>query len=221
MGTSQELELAGRVRGVLVDDLAGIHRMLAAGPDEVVAQYAALAHKNPRWSRVQLVQAMTRPASRGATRRGAAAGGLAFIPGWGTALSLGLVATTSPKLLESSVYAIDTVACSYGFDLRDDALRQAARLCVLYWTMPKKTRPPFHPPPPSTAHDLRAQPPGENETLLMHEDEILMRWGASVASWRLSATAPLGVGAAAGAWASYLPIKKAIAAAEGFFGPER
>jgi hypothetical protein len=223
MAIGQELELVTRLQSVLYQNIGRVRDILGSSPDAVIRRYDSLAEKNPLWSRGQLIQTMTKVSSRGATRLGGAAGGLAFLPGWGTALAFGLVASSSPKMLRYSVDAIDAVAWGNGFDLQDERLCRAGRVCVLYWTIPEGLRLRLSSPPPVSASNLMSLTPSELENLLRHADEIVLRWGSAVGSWRIASLAPYGTGAFAGAWASYLPIKYAVRAAEEFYSirPDR
>jgi hypothetical protein len=214
---ASELELANHVQRVLQKNLVDFHGVLASVSDPAAKRYGRLVEKHPLWPRARLVKfAIKKPINK-AAELGAAAGGIAFLPGVGSGLSIAAIVGSSLKFFSYCVEASDTVALSHSFDMNNDEVRSAARLCVLYWTIPAKARPDFSPAPPSTSAELMTLGPNGRRVLLAHTDEIMQRWGAAVATWRLSAAAPFGVGAVAGIYSSFLPIKLSVRSAELFY----
>jgi hypothetical protein len=220
MERGQELELVNQLQGVIRRNLTGFRVVLTESADAAAQRYASMAGKKPSWSRSQLVKTLVaRPANK-AARSGAAAGGLAFIPGVFTGASAIAVATSSLKLLAHCVETSDLVASSHNFNLSEEHTRHAARLCVLHISTPKRARISLATEPSqSAARLLRLSPLGQ-QTLLDSSDDIVVRWGVAVATWRLSAVAPFGVGAFMGAWTSYAPVKRTIRSAEQFFAAD-
>jgi len=192
---------------------------MAKPADGARQRYVELEQKKPLLSRPQLVkQLIAKPANRSA-RLGGAAGGIGFIPGIGTGLSVAAVAASTLKLLAFCIESIDLVAHSHHFDMSDEELRQGARLCVLHLSTPERWRVSFAPELPVSAEKLLQLPTEGLVRLVDSSDDVAIRWGVAVASWRLSAAAPFGIGAFAGAWTSYAPVRLSVRSAEQFFAP--
>lgn len=218
---SQELELAGQVQRAVTRNITDFQRILSISADAHVKRYTALQAKKPAWSREQLIKSLiAKPANRSA-RLGGAAGGVAFLPGVGTGLSVAGVGASTLKLLESCLETIDLVAISHGFDLRNANRRDCARITVLHMCTPEKARVMLSPRPPRSSRELEYFTDGDFDSLFGASRDILYRWGVAVASWRLSAAAPFGIGAFMGAWTSYAPVKLSARNAEVFFNSGR
>jgi hypothetical protein len=205
------------VQQVIQRNIIDFRQVLKESPEGTLNRYAKLETSKPSWRRERIVKSLiAKPANRVA-RLGGAAGGVAFLPGIGTGLSVAAVAASTLRVLEASVEAIDVIARSHEIDFRDDARREGARLCVLNLTTPQRARISLSPPLPADAGVMMRVGSDDLEFILGATDDVVYRWAASVASWRLSAAAPFGIGAFMGAWTSYAPIRLATKSAEAFF----
>jgi hypothetical protein len=214
----QEIEIASQVQQLVQRNITDFRQVLRKPAGPTVARYSKLQASKPGWSREQIVKSLVKKPANRSARYGGAAGGVAFLPGVGTGLSVAGVAASTLKLLDSCVEAIDVVALSHEFDLEDERVRDCARLCIVYMSTPERGRVLLNPRPPAQAQVLLRMTSDEVDQLRASADDIVYRWTVTVASWRLSAAAPFGIGAFMGAWTSYAPVRMAVRSAERFFG---
>src|SRR5687768_14773021 len=103
-----ELELREAAQHLVSRNLPDLQRILRQPAEPTVARYGRLQAERPRWSREQLVKTLIRRPANQSARRGGAAGGVAFLPGIGTGLSIAAVVGSTAKTLQYSIECIDT-----------------------------------------------------------------------------------------------------------------
>jgi hypothetical protein len=191
---------------------------------KILAQYDSDIAAGGRAAANAQRKAIAGPANRAAAR-GAAAGGFAFLPPYGTAASLATVVAATVPLLRSCVDAEDVVAHATGQELIEPQRRRVARLLVVTATLPPQFR------PGAAVWDiggneggvsaLRGWSAAECDALWEARSTAMRQWVISWTVPRASSAIPFGVGAFAGAWTGYAPVKSTIRAAERFYGSRR
>jgi hypothetical protein len=164
------------------------------------------------------------PANRAAAR-GAAAGGFAFLPPYGTAASLATVAAATVPLLRSCVDVHDVVAHAAGRALIDPRHRRVARLLVVTATLPPQFRPGAAiwstGAGDGAVSEIFNWDAAACDRVWENRAEAMRQWVIGWTVPRASSAIPFGIGAFAGAWTGYAPVKSTIRAAERFYGAQR
>ena len=213
--------LATSVLKEIKKHLLDLYGALEKEPDlKLLSRYDQDATAGGRTAERALKKAVAGPANLAAAR-GAGAGGFAFIPPYGTATSLALVVSTTVPLLRSCVDVHDVIAHASNNDLADPVRRRTARLLVITATLPPRWR------PGAAVWDTGANEGAANIVRRWSMADCQRLWEgreAAIRQWvigwtvpRSSSALPFGVGAFAGAWTGYAPVKSTIRAAERFY----
>jgi hypothetical protein len=222
-------ERANEIAGGILEKMRGhfldLYGALEQEPNtKLLSRYDRDIQAGGRAAARALKKAIAWPANRAAAE-GGAAGGFAFVPPYGTAASLSLVAAATLPLLRHCVEAHDVIAHASGRELREPVHRRTARLLVITATLPPKWR------PGAAVWDIGANQ-GAADTI-HHWDmaDCQRAWDereAAVRQWvigwtvpRSTSALPFGIGAFAGAWTGYTPVKSTVRAAERFYRSAR
>jgi hypothetical protein len=213
--------LAAAIMKELDKHILNLYGVLEREPNpKLLTQYDRDIAAGGRAAANAVRKAIAGPANRAAAR-GAMAGGFAFLPPYGTAASLATVVAATVPLLRSCVDAHDVVAHACGRALTEPPRRRAARLLVATATLPPQLR------PAAAVWDAGGVEGGVEQVIGWDLAECERLWedrATAMRQWvigwtlpRASSVIPFGIGAFAGAWTGYAPVKSTIRAAERFY----
>ena len=220
-GDERATVLATNVLKEINKHLFDLYGTLEKEPDlKLLDRYDQDANARGRTAGRALKKAVAGPANRAAAR-GAAAGGFAFVPPYGTAASLALVVSATVPLLRSCVDVHDVIAHASNNDLADPVRRRTARLLVITATLPPRWRPGaavWNTGANEGAVDtVRRWSVADCQRLWEEREAAIRQWVIGWTVPRSSSALPFGLGAFAGAWTGYTPVKSTIRAAERFY----
>jgi hypothetical protein len=209
--------------------LRGVDRALSVQRPVVVAHIRALRRAHPNATPAQLVRILERRYLTAVTSGGAAVGATAMVPGFGTALTLGLAGAETVGFLETTALFAQSVAEVHGITV-DDPVR--ARALVMTLMLGKAGTDLVHQFAGQALHGGPTRPVFWGEMVTRKVPQAMMgsvvdglkrrffkRFILNQGSSLVGKAMPFGIGAAIGGAGNNFAGRQVVHAARSAFGP--